>query len=109
MASATLPLIAEETLSKLVPSGALDAVALAAVTVGSTAYLLRDIIWRDPYDHLWFNRPQLLENGGSAETSQSTRDVSKMIQELVSPKVSSIRIYNSIWLTNIDLIRTLML
>lgn len=88
MASATLPLVAEEALSKLVPLGALDAVVLTAVTLGSTAYLLRDIIWRDPYHHLWFDRPQLSENAGSAETFQSTRDVSQMIKDLVSPNIS---------------------
>lgn len=90
MASATFPLAAEEALSQLVPSSAIDAVALAAVTVGSTVYLLRNAIWRDPYHHLWFDRPQLLEDGGSAETSKSTRDVSQIIQELVSPEIQLI-------------------
>ena len=84
MASTTLPLAAEEKLSQLVPSSAIDAVALAAVTVGSILYLFRNKIWRDPYHHLWFDRPHLLEENCSAATPRSTRDVSQVIEELVS-------------------------
>ena len=90
MASATLPLAAEEALSKLVPSSSIDAAALLAVTVGSTVYFLRNSIWRDPYHHLWFDRPQLLEDGGSGDKSRSTRDVSQKIHELVSLNISTL-------------------
>ncbi|KAI1079518.1 hypothetical protein F5B20DRAFT_167238 [Whalleya microplaca] len=78
--------IRPEVLSDLIelgrPTSILDAVALAAVGVGSAAYLLKGVPWNqpDPYYHLWFERPQF-KDGVQHDRVQATRNIAEKLEQ----------------------------
>ncbi|KAH6654518.1 hypothetical protein BKA67DRAFT_281483 [Truncatella angustata] len=65
------------------PNSAFDVAALAAVGIGSAAYLLRGIAWDkpDPYAHIWYERPQF-KDGFRNIRARETRNIAEKLEEL---------------------------
>jgi NADPH-ferrihemoprotein reductase len=86
MASHFMPYNAHELAELLAPASATDAAALIAVGLASTAYLLRGIAWDrpDPYQHIWFERPQL-QDGATTRQPKATRNIAEKLDEAVCP------------------------
>ncbi|KAK6080334.1 NADP/FAD dependent oxidoreductase [Seiridium cupressi] len=78
--------IVSETLQQVAelasPVSSIDVAALAAVGIGSAAYLLRGIVWDkpDPYAHLWYERPQF-KDGFQGNSSQATRNIAEKLEQ----------------------------
>lgn len=60
-----------------------DAAALLFIFVIAFAYLRNQLYGKDPYDHVWFEKPQAgLDK--SVEEDHALRDISKRLQRTVS-------------------------
>ncbi|KAL1631784.1 hypothetical protein SLS56_004305 [Neofusicoccum ribis] len=76
----------QETLKELSkvarPQSAADLAALGVFVLGSAGYLLRGVTWDkpDPYDHIWYERPQL-KNGGTLNAKKETRNIAQKLDE----------------------------
>lgn len=71
-------------LGQAAPSSFVDALALATISVALSAYALRGYAWDkpNPYQHLWFERPQATDvDGGSGKAT--TRNIAEKAEELV--------------------------
>lgn len=64
------------------PTGVVDYAAIAFMSTTYAAYLSRGLFWDqpDPLNYLYFQRPQL-ENGGSANIHQETRNIAQKLEE----------------------------
>ncbi|KAL9616756.1 MAG: hypothetical protein Q9160_008413 [Pyrenula sp. 1 TL-2023] len=64
------------------PQSHADIVALIIVTLGYLVYVLRGLAWDkpDPYQHLWFQRPQL-RDGATLDARKETRDIAQKLSE----------------------------
>ena len=72
-------------LSFLTPATAIDTAAVVVAISLLASYLLADYTWNraDPYQYILFEKPQL-QDGGSRLASQTTRNISERLEELVS-------------------------
>ena len=70
-------------LSQITPAHTLDTIAAASLTALGIAYLFPKWTWDkpDPYEFIYFERPQSDEDAGSA--SNTTRNIAKRLEELV--------------------------
>lgn len=64
------------------PKSAADIAALGVLALGSAGYLLRGYTWDkpDPYDYIWYERPQL-KNGGALNAKKETRNIAQKLEE----------------------------
>ncbi|KAH7064935.1 putative NADPH-cytochrome P450 reductase [Macrophomina phaseolina] len=64
------------------PQSAADIAALGVLALGSAGYLLRGYTWDkpDPYDYIWYERPQL-KNGGALNAKKETRNIAQKLDE----------------------------
>jgi NADPH-ferrihemoprotein reductase len=67
------------------PTSYSDVAALGLLALGSTGYLLRGIAWDkpDPYNHLWYERPQE-KDGAGPNVQKETRNIAQKLEESVS-------------------------
>lgn len=64
------------------PKSAADIAALGVLALGSAGYLLRGYTWDkpDPYDYIWYERPQL-KNGGALNAKKETRNIAQKLED----------------------------
>ncbi|KAF4539528.1 NADPh-cytochrome p450 reductase [Lasiodiplodia theobromae] len=76
----------QETLKELskaaTPQSYADVAALGVIALGSAGYILRNYTWDkpDPYDYIWYERPQL-KNGGALNAKKETRNIAQKLEE----------------------------
>ena len=70
--------------SQLAPSTLLDKLAFIAISLALSTFALRGYLWDqpDPYQHLWYERPQAADGDGSS-TKATTRNIAEKAEELV--------------------------
>lgn len=71
------------------PTSYADIAAIGLVAIGSAGYLLRGIAWDrpDPYNHLWYERPQE-KDGAGINGQKETRNIAQKLEESVSVSVT---------------------
>lgn len=80
--SSLLPETLQELAQLAKPTSYADIAALGIVALGSAGYLLRGIAWDkpDPYNHLWYERPQL-KDGAARNANKETRNIAQKMEE----------------------------
>lgn len=80
------------------PTSYADIATLGLVALGTAGALSRGKLWdRDPYKHIWYERPQD-QDGGSRAASKHTRNIQQKLEESVSLSPASTLISDPILL-----------
>ena len=82
---ATLPEFMIHVVQLAKPRSILDCIAFLASLLLFSAYVSRGVVWdkQDPYNYLWYERPQL-KDGDVRAIRKQTRNIAEKLEELVS-------------------------
>ncbi|GJD03698.1 NADPH--cytochrome P450 reductase [Colletotrichum higginsianum] len=80
----TLPEGTLRLINQLAPESLADTAALAATGLLSAAYVMRGYAWDrpDPYEYIWYEKPQQDAAGGSSAASKKSRNIAERLEEL---------------------------